>query len=60
MIQFFVNKGLVASGLIAKFGIAYWSVTGVAIIAQIIAIALIIRLGRQHFGTHTAVAVPAE
>ncbi len=60
MIQFFVNKGLVASGLIAKFGIAYWGVTGIAIVAQIIAIALILRLGRQHFSTQTAAAVPAE
>lgn len=60
MIHFFVNKGLAASGLIEKFGIAYWSVSGLAIVSQIIAIALIIRLGRQHFGHQTAVAVPAE
>ncbi|MBO9464184.1 hypothetical protein J7443_02995 [Tropicibacter sp. R15_0] len=60
MIHFFVNKGLVASGLIAKFGIAYWSVTGLAIIAQIIAIALVLRLGRQHFGQSPVQAVPAE
>lgn len=60
MIHFFVNKGLVASGLIAKFGVAYWSVTGLAVIAQIIAIALVLRLGRQHFGQSPVQAVPAE
>lgn len=62
MIQFFVNKGLVAAGAIEKFGVAYWSVTGVALIAQIVAIALVLRLNRQHFARQasTANAVPAE
>ncbi|PYG31178.1 TsoY family (seleno)protein [Pelagimonas varians] len=60
MIHFFVNKGLVASGLIAKFDVAYWSISGLAILSQIVAIVLIIRLGRQHFGHQTAVAIPAE
>jgi len=60
MIHFFTNKGLVAAGLIAKFGIAYWSVTGIALIAQAIAILLVLRLGRQHFGRTTAQAIPAE
>ncbi len=60
MLHFFTNKGLVAAGLIAKFGVAYWALSGLAIAAQIVAIALVWRLGRQHFGTRTALAVPAE
>ncbi len=60
MIHFFTNKGLVAAGLITKFGVAYWSVTGIALIAQAIAILLVLRLGRQHFGRTTAQAIPAE
>lgn len=60
MIHFFTNKGLVAAGLITKFGVAYWSVTGIALVAQAIAILLVLRLGRQHFGRTTAQAIPAE
>jgi hypothetical protein len=62
MIHFFVNKGLVAAGAIEKFGVAYWSVTGIAIVAQIVAIALVLRLNRQHFARRAvpAIAVPAE
>lgn len=60
MLHFFINKGLVASGAIAKFGLAYWSFSGLAIAAQLVAIALVIRLGRQHFAPRTAVTVPAE
>ncbi|MBV2359743.1 hypothetical protein KUH32_08150 [Thalassococcus sp. CAU 1522] len=61
MIHFFVNKGLVASGMIAKFGVAYWGATAFAIAAQVIAIWLVFRLNRQHFGTpRDALAVPAE
>lgn len=60
MIHFFTNKGLFAAGLITKFGVAYWSVTGIALIAQAIAILLVLRLSRQHFGRTTAQAIPAE
>ena len=63
MIHFFVNKGLVAAGVIAKFGVAYWSVSALALLAQLIAIALVIRLNRQHFGRRQVanpVPVPAE
>lgn len=61
MIQFFVNKGLVAAGLVAKFGFVYWSLTAIAIAAQILMIALVIRLHRQHFGqpAATGALVPA-
>jgi hypothetical protein len=62
MIQFFLNKGLVAAGAVEKFGIAYWGVTGIAIVAQVVAIALVLRLNRQHFVRRAvaASAVPAE
>lgn len=62
MIHFFVNKGLVAAGAIDAFGIAYWGVTGIAIVAQIVAIGLVLRLNHQHFTRRSVphVAVPAE
>ena len=56
-----MNKGLVASGLIAKFGAAYWIATAPALIAQIAMIGLVIWLHRQHFGKlEEPAAVPAE
>jgi hypothetical protein len=61
MLHFWINKGLVEAGLIAKFGIAYWSLTAVAIAAQVAMIALVFHLNRRHFGRRTEpVAVPAE
>ncbi|TCS59748.1 hypothetical protein EDD52_11951 [Primorskyibacter sedentarius] len=62
MLHFFINKGLEAAGLIGKFGIAYWSLTAIALLAQIMMIALVFRLNRQHFsakGTPDNM-VPAE
>ena len=62
MLHFFLNKGLVAAGAVEKFGLAYWSVSAIAIAAQIVAIALVLRLNRQHFARRgtAAQAVPAE
>lgn len=61
LVHFFVNKGLVEAGILAKFGLAYWSVTAIALVSQILMIALVLRLNRQHFGiSHGATAVPAE
>jgi hypothetical protein len=62
MIQFFLNKGLVAAGAVAQFGATYWAVTAVALVAQAIAIALVLRLNRQHFarGSPAMDTVPAE
>ncbi len=62
MLHFFINKGLVAAGLIAQFGIAYWSLTAIALLAQILMIALVFRLNRQHFSARgsSASMVPAE
>lgn len=61
MIHFFVNKGLVDAGIVAKFGAAYWALTIPALIAQFAMVALVLWLNRQHFGTrHTAQLQPAE
>lgn len=49
MLHFFINKGLVAAGVIEKFGPAFWSLTGLALLAQALMIALILRLNWQHF-----------
>ncbi|MGR3379024.1 TsoY family (seleno)protein [Salipiger abyssi] len=60
MLQFFINKGLVAAGLVDKFGLSYWLLTGVALAAQAVAIWLVLRLNRQHFARPQKLAVPAE
>lgn len=60
MIHFFANKGLVAAGVVDKFDLAYWGVTGLAIASQVVAIALVLRLNRQHFAKAAPAAVPAE
>eukprot|EP00307_Rebecca_sp_RCC1486_P006958 CAMPEP_0119414274 /NCGR_PEP_ID=MMETSP1335-20130426/6744_1 /TAXON_ID=259385 /ORGANISM="Chrysoculter rhomboideus, Strain RCC1486" /LENGTH=424 /DNA_ID=CAMNT_0007439143 /DNA_START=89 /DNA_END=1363 /DNA_ORIENTATION=+ len=63
MLHFFVNKGLVAAGVIAKYDPAYWFVTSIALLSQAIAIALVIRLNMQHFTprqVQTAATKPAE
>ena len=60
LLHFFVNKGLVGAGVIEKFGAGYWAMTAIAIAAQIIAIAMVLRLNRQHFRRVEATAIPAE
>lgn len=61
MLHFWINKGLVGAGLIAKFGVAYWSLTALAIVAQISMIVLVFLLNRRHFGRPAGGhAIPAE
>lgn len=61
MMQFWINKGLVATGLIAKFGVAYWGFTAIALGFQIAMVALVLYLNRRHFArTSSAQPVPAE
>ncbi len=62
MLHFFVNKGLVASDVLTKFSAGYWGVTAIALLAQFVAIALVLRLNAQHFRKSAAqpAAVPAE
>ena len=60
MLHFFVNRGLVATGLIVKFGTAYWMVTGLALVAQAVTIALVVRLLWRQLSPQVWAAVPAE
>jgi len=61
MLHFWINKGLVGAGIIAKFGAAYWTLSAVAIAAQVAMIALVLVLNRRHFARRApGAAVPAE
>jgi hypothetical protein len=63
MIQFFINKGLVAAGIIQKFDTIYWVESGVAVLFQLAMVWLLFRLNRQHFARApeaAGAAVPAE
>lgn len=61
MLQFWINKGLVATSLVDKFSAGYWLLTAVAIAFQLAMVWLVFRLNRRHFGKPQAVAaVPAE
>lgn len=62
MIHFWVNKGLVATGLIAKFGTAYWAFTTPALILQVAMIILLVRLHGLHFAKSKIASgvMPAE
>ena len=61
MLHFWINKGMVASGLIAKFSVGYWALSAVAVGFQVAMIALVLYLNRRHFGRPaTTGAVPAE
>lgn len=60
MLHFWMNKGLVATGLIEKFGVSYWGLAAIAVVLQVMTIALVFRLNRQHFGRHDSAAIPAE
>ena len=62
MWQFWVHKGLIAVGLLAKFSVAYWIILAPAFIAQFAMIVLVLRLHKLHFSGNSAhgIAVPAE
>ena len=60
MLHFFINKGLVASGVMDKFSLGFWALSAVALVLQFAMIALVLRLNRQHFTRTVAEAVPAE
>ncbi|SFM80312.1 TsoY family (seleno)protein [Marinobacter pelagius] len=50
MIHFFTNAGLVGFGVLERFSVAYWCLTGIALILQFLTIWLVYRLNRLHFG----------
>jgi hypothetical protein len=61
MLHFWINKGLVGAGLIAKFGEAYWALSTVAVAFQFAMIALMVVLTVRHFARPKApMAVAAE
>jgi hypothetical protein len=61
MLHFWINKGLVGAGLIAKFGAAYWALSAVAVAFQFAMIALMVVLTVRHFVRPKApMAVAAE
>jgi hypothetical protein len=61
MMQFFINKGLVGAGLIEKFDLAYWILSGVAVAAQLATVGLVLILNHKHFRAMPASqAIPAE
>ena len=61
MLHFWINKGLVGAGMIEKFGVAYWSLTSLAIASQVAMIVLVFVLNHRHFGARaTAQSVPAQ
>jgi hypothetical protein len=61
MLQFWINKGLVGAGLIAKFSVAYWSLTSLAIASQVAMIVLVFVLNHRHFSGRARIqSVPAE
>ncbi|MGG7565542.1 TsoY family (seleno)protein [Rhodovulum sp. DZ06] len=59
MLQFFVNKGLAAPGLVDKYGLAYWAVTALALLLQAGAIGLALKLNARLLGPAQAPAAAA-
>lgn len=59
MTQFWLNKGLVAAGIVAKFSVAYWAISGIAVALQVAMIVLVWMLARKHFSPVAKDAVPA-
>jgi hypothetical protein len=49
MLHFWLNKGLVAAGLVAQFSAAYWAISAVAVAFQLGMIVLVWMLAGKHF-----------
>jgi len=62
MLQFWVNKGLVAVDLVEKFSAAYWAVTALALALQAAMVWLVLVLNAKHLRKTgaTGTVVPAE
>jgi hypothetical protein len=59
MLHFWLNKGLVATGLVVKYSLTYDLISALAIVFQVLMIALVLRLHRLHFGKSTVSVVAA-
>jgi hypothetical protein len=51
MIHFWLNRGLVDAGMIDKFSLFYWTITGLALAIQFATAWLVFILNRKHFKT---------
>lgn len=61
MIHFWLNKGLVGTGLVDKFSLAYLAISAVAVGLQFAMIWLVFKLNAKHMGrNNTHAVVPAE
>lgn len=60
LLHFFANKGLVGADVLAKYSTGYWAVIALAVLSQLVAIALVLRLNRQHFRRRDMALMPAE
>jgi hypothetical protein len=60
MMQFLINKGLVAAGVVTKFGAVYWALSAVSVAALLATVVLVLMLNAKHFGAGRMAAVPAE
>ena len=60
MLHLFTNKGLVAVGLIDKYNLAYWILSGLALAVQMSTIALMLRLAITHLSAWRADSVVYE
>ena len=60
MLHFFMNKGLVNSGIIDRYSVVFWILVVIAAGIQFSMVWLVFRLNKQHFGKIQAKAVPAE
>lgn len=60
MLHFFINHGLVVVGMIAKFGVAYWALSGIALAVQAATVALVVALLWRQLSPRAWAAVPAE
>ncbi|SIO52129.1 hypothetical protein SAMN05444722_3029 [Rhodovulum sp. ES.010] len=61
MLQFWLNRGVVPSGLVEKFSAGYWAVSALAVAIQIVMVWFTFHLNRRHFGrARGAQPMPAE
>lgn len=60
MMQFLINKGLVAAGVVTKFGIVYWTLSAISVAALLATVVLVLMLNAKHFGARRMAAVPAQ
>ena len=49
MLHFWLNRGLVDSGLIGKFSFGYWTISAFAVAIQLATAWLVFTLNRKHF-----------